>query len=81
MHHLQPQQTYAYTYRTPTPYIFSFAAFRDLSHCPFPTRLQLVSKVTLQTFMDTFNEIAHAAHSNDDTFYSQVSHSIREHGP
>lgn len=33
--------------------------------------IQLVSKVTLQTFMDTFNEIAHAAHSNDDTFYSQ----------
>ena len=25
-----------------------------------------------QTFMDTFNEIARAAHSNDDQFYSQV---------
>lgn len=32
--------------------------------------IQLVSKVTLQTFMDTFNDIARAAHSNDDTFYS-----------
>lgn len=33
--------------------------------------IQLVSKVTLQTFMDTFNDIARAAHSTDDTFYSQ----------
>eukprot|EP00198_Chlamydomonas_reinhardtii_P011859 XP_001701196.1 predicted protein [Chlamydomonas reinhardtii] len=33
--------------------------------------IQLVSKVTLQTFMDTFNDIARAAHSNDDNFYSQ----------
>ncbi|KAG2489958.1 hypothetical protein HYH03_011588 [Edaphochlamys debaryana] len=33
--------------------------------------IQLVSKVTLQIFMDTFNDIARAAHSNDDTFYAQ----------
>ncbi|KAG2428571.1 hypothetical protein HYH02_014374 [Chlamydomonas schloesseri] len=33
--------------------------------------IQLVSKVTLQTFMDTFNDIARAAHSSDDNFYAQ----------
>jgi len=33
--------------------------------------IQLVSKVTLQEFMDTFNEIARKAHSNDDSFYKQ----------
>lgn len=31
--------------------------------CPFLLRLQ--------TFMDTFNDIARSAHSSDDTFYSQ----------
>lgn len=31
----------------------------------------LVSKVTLSEFMATFNEIAKAAHSNDDHFYSK----------
>jgi hypothetical protein len=33
--------------------------------------IQLISKVTLQEFMATFNQIAKAAHSNDDTFYTQ----------
>lgn len=33
--------------------------------------IALVSKVTLQMFMDSFNEIARQAHSNDDSFYVQ----------
>jgi len=35
--------------------------------------IQLVSKSTLQTFMDSFNEIAKSAFANDDQFYSQAS--------
>jgi len=31
--------------------------------------IQLVSKVKLAEFMDTFNDIAHRAHSDDDEFY------------
>ena len=48
--------------------VFSFPPL----FCCLPACCQLVSKVTLQTFMDTFNEIARAAHSNDDNFYTQV---------
>jgi len=33
--------------------------------------IQLISKVTLQQFMDTFNEIARQAHSSDDEFYTR----------
>lgn len=33
--------------------------------------IQLISKVTLQEFMETFNQIAKKAHSGDDAFYSQ----------
>lgn len=33
--------------------------------------IQLISKVTLQEFMETFNKIAKEAHSGDDQFYAQ----------
>ena len=41
------------------------------SYCPL-WYICTYELVTLQQFMDTFNDIAHAAHSNDDTFYTQV---------
>lgn len=43
--------------------------------------IQLVSKVTLQTFMDSFNEIAKSAFTNDDQFYSQASVDYKSETP